>query len=335
MSRLSRIFDDFKVTSEDVPRIEETLFYDGPNHRQNIERFAVLMFFATFIATYGVIADSTATVIGAMLIAPLMTPVLAVAAAVVTGQRNRVLYSLLVVIGGVAGAVLLAWILGELYRTGVISMTSNSQIVSRTSPRLVDLWAALGAGAVGAFATCRKDIGATLPGAAIAIALVPPLAVVGLALSQGAWAEAGGAMLLFLTNFFAILISGSIIFAVLGLSASTINQLKGHARRRAFQLILIGALIVAVPLAITSLSALKTAQTLSQTREATEQWLRGTDYDLISTTSQADGVIIRITGSGETPPTSDLIEAIQETGQREIHVTLEAIPAQIEEFTIQ
>lgn len=335
MGQISRIVNGFKVTPEDVPRIEDTLFYDGPNRRKKIERFAVLMFFATFIATYGVIADSTATVIGAMLIAPLMTPVLAVAAAVVTGQMQRALYSLLVVILGVAGAVGLAWILGELFHSGVISMTSNSQIVSRVSPRLVDLYAALGAGAVGAFATCRKDIADTLPGAAIAIALVPPLAVVGLALSQGEWKEAEGAMLLFLTNFFAILIAGSSIFALLGLSALTINQLKGHSRRRAFQLIVIGTLLVAVPLALTSFNTLAKTQTQIQTRKAAEQWLEETDYEVVSTNLQSDGVLIRITGSGETPPKSDLVDAIQESGQHEIHVKLEVIPSQIEEFTVQ
>ena len=182
----SRIANDFKVTREDVPRIEDTLFYDGPSRRRSLERFVLLMFFATLIVTYGVIADSTATVIGAMLVAPLMTPVLAVAAAVVSGQRDRALHSLLVVFIGVALAIGLALVIGMVYRSGIISITTNSQIVSRTSPRLVDLWAALGAGAVGAFATCRKDIADSLPGAAIAIALVPPLAIVGLTLLQGA-----------------------------------------------------------------------------------------------------------------------------------------------------
>jgi len=72
-----------------------------------------------------------------------------------------------------------------------------------------------------------------------------------------------------------------------------------------------------------------------QAREAAEQWLKGTGYKVISTTSKPDGVLIRITGSGDTPPKSDLVDAIQETGQREIHVILEVIPAQIEEFTVQ
>ena len=86
MGVLRNIVHDFQITADDVPRIESQLFFDGADERKNLERFATLMFFATWIATYGVIADSTATVIGAMLIAPLMTPILATAAAVVTGQ---------------------------------------------------------------------------------------------------------------------------------------------------------------------------------------------------------------------------------------------------------
>lgn len=137
------------------------------------------MFFATFIASNGVIADSTTTVIGAMLIAAWMTPILAIAAPSVVGQMDRAGRALLTTHAGAAGAVALSWVIGTIYRAGLISVTTNSQIVVRTSPSLVELYAALGVGAVGAFAVSRKDVADTFPGAAVAIALVPPLAVVG------------------------------------------------------------------------------------------------------------------------------------------------------------
>ncbi len=334
MGMLSKIIDDFKVTPQDVPGIEATLFYDGPNQRQALERFAVLMFFATLIASFGVIADSTATVIGAMLVAPLMTPVLAVAAAVVTGQMQRAGHSLLIVLGGVVGAIGLAWLIGTFYHSGVISMTSNSQIVSRVSPRLVDLYAALGAGAVGAIASCREDIADTLPGAAIAIALVPPLSVVGLALSQGAWNEAFGAMLLFLTNFFAILIAGSAVFALLGLSAAATVHLTGHARRRALELIAVGTLLVAVPLAATSHNTLIMAQTVRRAREAAEWWLEETGFEVLTVTTRPDGVLIRIGGSGDLPSTIRMLDALEERLQRETNITLELIPSHTQKLTV-
>ena len=296
MGVLRNIIHDFKITSDDVPRIESQLFFDGADQRQNLERFGTLMFFATWIATYGVIADSTATVIGAMLIAPLMTPILATSAAVVTGQMPRAGRALLTVAGGVIGAIALSWFLGSIYHSGVISVTSNSQIVSRTAPRLVDLYAALGAGAVGAFATSRKDIADTLPGAAIAIALVPPLAVVGLTLSQGAYSEAWGAMLLFMTNFFAILLAGSAILALLGLSAAATSELHGQARRQAVLLIIGGTLLVAVPLAATSINVATSARLQTEARKVAEGWVDGTAYEVDSIGSTADGVVVRVGG---------------------------------------
>jgi hypothetical protein len=68
---------------EDLPQFEAKLFFEGAKRRVNLERFAVLLFLSTVIATYGVLGDSTATVIGAMIIAPLMTPIMATAAGLV------------------------------------------------------------------------------------------------------------------------------------------------------------------------------------------------------------------------------------------------------------
>jgi uncharacterized hydrophobic protein (TIGR00271 family) len=334
MGNLSRIVTDFKVTPEDAPRIENALFFDGPHRRRSLERFAVLMFFATLIASYGVIADSTATVIGAMLVAPLMTPVLAIAAAVVSGQMRRAGFALLVVIGGVAGAIALAWIIGAFFHSGIILMTSNSQIVSRISPRLVDLYAALGAGAVGAIATCREDIADSMPGAAIAIALVPPLSVVGLALSQGAWGEAWGAMMLFLTNFFAILLAGSALFALLGLSAVTTVKLQGNARRRAFGWIAIGTLLVAIPLGITSNSTLTRTMQRNQVSAAVNEWLQGENFEIVAIDLQPGGVKIQLRGAEAIPPVEALIQRIEKRVNHEITLTLDVIPVQSQAFTV-
>lgn len=335
MRPISAIIDDFKLTKDDLPRIQGLLFYDGPDARQSLERFALLMFFATLIASYGVIGDSTATVIGAMLIAPLMTPVLAVAAAVVTGDMRRAGFSLLVVLGGVVGAIALALVIGITYQSGIIDVNTNSQITQRVAPRLVDLYAALGAGAVGAFATSREDIADTLPGAAIAIALVPPLAVVGLTLSQGELSAAWGAMLLFLTNFFAILIAGSIVLAVLGLSAAATGHLVGHGRRRAIEIILLGALLVVLPLAVTSYNTVKTAQTQNSVTSTVRSWLEGTSFELVSTSLRPGGVLIVVKGDGEPPATDRLVDAMRDRMQSEVTVELEIMPVQRQTISLE
>ena len=93
--------------------------------------------------------------------------------------------------------------------------SDNSQITGRVSPTLVDLVAAATTGLAGSFAVARRDIGDILPGVAIAISLVPPLAVVGVTAVDGDWSGALGAMLLFLTNVLAIVVVGALLFGAL------------------------------------------------------------------------------------------------------------------------
>ena len=154
MGLLSNIVQDNKFTPEDIPKFEAKLFFEGAKRRINSERFAVLLFLSTVIATYGVLGDSTATVIGAMIIAPLMTPIMATAAALVMGDMGRAASSITVVVLGVAAVIAVAAIIGFLH-IGVISFTTNSQITSRVSPSLIDLAVALASGAAGAFAMPR------------------------------------------------------------------------------------------------------------------------------------------------------------------------------------
>lgn len=182
MRILRNIVDNNKFTPQDVPAFEAKLFFEGAKRRVNLERFTVLLFLSTVITTLGVIGDSVATVIGAMIIAPLMRPIMATAAGLVMGDMKRAGRSFVVVVAGVAGVIGLSWLLAELNLANVISFDTNSQITGRISPRLIDLAAALAAGAAGAFAMSRDDVADSLPGVAIAISLVPPLCVVGIGL---------------------------------------------------------------------------------------------------------------------------------------------------------
>lgn len=114
MGILRNIIEDNKFTPADIPAFETNLFYEGPKRRVDLERFAVLLFLSTFIATYGVIGDSTATVIGAMIIAPLMRPIMAATAGLVMGNLKRAGFSFLIVVLGVAGVIGTSWLLTEL-----------------------------------------------------------------------------------------------------------------------------------------------------------------------------------------------------------------------------
>jgi uncharacterized hydrophobic protein (TIGR00271 family) len=327
MTSLSDVIRENRFTPQDVPRFEAKLFFEGVARRKYYEQFGVLLTLATIIATAGVLGDSTATVIGAMIIAPLMTPIMATAAALVTGRMGRAGRSLLLVAVGVISVVGLSWLYGTLY-TGVISFDSNSQILGRISPRLIDLIAALASGAAGAFCMAREDISDSLPGVAISISLVPPLCVAGLSLQAGQWDAAGGAFLLFLTNFLSILLAGGGVLALLGLSRAALVEIKGPARRNAFIVIIIAVLLVAVPLAITGRRVTEEARIEGASKVIATRWVVGTDYEVQRVSAAPDDLTIVIVGHGPQPAFADLVTALQTTLQRPVKVILNVVPAE-------
>lgn len=332
MSFLRSIIDDNKFTPEDIPGFEAKLFFEGVKRRVNLERFTVLLFLSTIIATYGVIGDSTATVIGAMIIAPLMRPIMATTSGLVMGDMKRAGLSFLVVVAGVAGVIGLAWLLTEISIARALSFETNSQIVSRISPRLIDLYVALAAGAAGAFALSRDDVADALPGVAISISLVPPLCVVGIGLADGEVNAALGAMLLFLTNFLAILLAGGGVLILLGLSTATMKEFGREARRRAFILIAIGVLLIIVPLWGASTRVFEQNLIRRVTTQLAEEWLGGSGFRLSQVDVRGDQVDLVIYGSGEQPRLSQLGDELGASLDQPVDMKLIILPSVLEEY---
>ena len=328
MGVFRNIVDDNKFTPEDVPPFEDKLFFEGAKRRVNLERFAVLLFLSTVIATYGVLGDSTATIIGAMIIAPLMIPIMGTAAGLVMGDMGRAGRSFLKVVGGVAGVVFTAWIIGSFVNPTIVSFTTNSAITGRISPSLTDLVIALASGAAGAFAMSRSDVADSLPGVAISISLVPPLCVVGIGLSGGEWGIASGAMLLFLTNFLSILLAGGGVLALLGLSAASTKELTGTARRKAFITIAIGALLVAIPLAATSIRVATETTAELQTQRLVQLWLDQTDYRVTKVEADGRNLNVLINGSGDLPALDELGADLQSAIGPRIKMNMKVVPAE-------
>jgi uncharacterized hydrophobic protein (TIGR00271 family) len=326
MNTLSSVLRDNRFTPEDVAKFEQKLFYEGVRSRPYLERFFTLLILATIIATAGVLGDSTATVIGAMIIAPLMTPIMGTTTGILTGNMQRALNRFFLVIGGVVVVIVLAWLMGLLYQ-GVISFSDNTQITSRISPRFIDLVAALASGAAGAFCLSRDDIADSLPGVAISISLVPPLCVVGISISQGQWPAAEGAFLLFMTNFLAILLAGGAVLAILGLNSAALNTVKGTARRNAYAVIIVGVLLVSVPLILTSQRATQQAITETLSRQAAEDWAAGTDYHIRQVQSTGNSLYIAMLGSGDPPSTDELFSQIETAVGRPLDIDLEMLPS--------
>lgn len=180
--------------------------------------FGALISLSTLIAALGLVRDSGAVVIGAMLVAPMMTPLVAMGFALVQGNLKLIRSALRSVAWGFAIALLIGASIGLVLRFFVPGLEISEQMLDRGFPNFLDLVVALASGVAAAYAMGRPNLISALPGVAIAAALVPPIATSGLALTMGDLTLAGGASLLFFTNIVAIVLGTAITFWCVGIS---------------------------------------------------------------------------------------------------------------------
>ncbi len=189
--------------------------------------FYFMLSAATAIATFGMLANSAPAIIGAMIIAPLMGPIISLAFALVCNDWRMIVSSILSIMTGILLVIAFSYLC-----TRIIGLRiAGSEILGRSAPTSLDLGVAMAAGAAGAFAHTRKSLMNSIAGVAIAVALVPPLTVVGIGLALGRQAtgedsnqlqELGfyaggfdialGAIVLFLTNLIGIIFVAAIVF---------------------------------------------------------------------------------------------------------------------------
>ena len=208
--------------------------------------YYMLIFLSAFIATLGLLQNSVAVIIGAMLVAPLMTPILSLSLGVVLGDLRMLRVALESVVRGVLAALSVAILLTAILPT----MAVTPEIVARARPTLLDLFVALASGAAGAYALGRREVAAALPGVAIAAALMPPVCAVGAGLALRQWKVAGGAALLFVTNLVAISVAGSLIFLLLGIRPKLYQRERRALLQRGLMLSLILLVVIAIPLGL-------------------------------------------------------------------------------------
>ena len=315
------------ITAADLERMRRDLLFDGPARGRKLSRFWTLLILASIIATAGVLADSTATVIGAMIVAPLMTPILGTVLSVVTRDGPNLARSVLLVVTGAVAVIAIGWVCGHLVPLPVVSAT-NSQVAARVHPHLVDLVAALATGAVGAFALARDDVSDTLPGVAIAISLVPPLVVAGLTLESGADGQARGALLLFLTNVGAILFSGLIVMALyrVGRLAETPQGLSAGGQRTAAVLVVVFVIVVALPLAAATRQTISESVRRSDVTTVAKQWVKSRDWQVVNVDTAENGIVVRAIGPLPEPDPEALRAELDAKGLRGVDVRLELLP---------
>jgi uncharacterized hydrophobic protein (TIGR00271 family) len=311
-----------------LPEFEDKLFIEGPQTARRLTNYFALLLFATVIATYGVLSSSTATVIGAMIVAPLMGPIMATTAAVVMGSPHRALRSFGLTVAGIVAVVFSAYLLSWVVPDITISFTTNGEIASRINPGLYALLTALGAGAAGAFITSRAEIADSMGGVAIAISLVPPLCVMGISLQQGQLAAAAGAFLLFMTNYLAILFAGGVILVVIGLGKMAVRRENASFRRRGFAVFAAGILLVSIPLSITAYQSLIHAKENQTATAEVHKWLEGTSYQIIAVSVNQGSATATIEGNGELKPLTRLADQLASALNRPMLLDLRTLPAQ-------
>jgi uncharacterized hydrophobic protein (TIGR00271 family) len=315
--------------------MRNAVFFEGAEMGRRLSRFWILIVLASIIAAAGVVADSTATVIGAMIVAPLMTPILGTMLSVLIADRTNLTRSLLLVISGAMVAIAIGWLIGLTSVTGVVAET-NSQVAGRVHPRLIDLLAALATGAVGSVALVRQDVSDTLPGVAIAISLVPPLSVVGLTFEAGARDQSFGALLLFLTNVAAILASGTVVMALYGVHrlatpAATPGQ-RTVNRRNA--IIVIAAMVVAVVVPLTATSVTIARDTLREARvsEAARAFGKEVGWSPGEISTRNGQVVVHMEGPLPIPDTDPLELQLEKRGVAPSEVRIELDPVRVVTF---
>ena len=298
------------LTAGDIERMTSAVFIEPSVRSRSSSRFWVLLVLASIIATAGVVADSTATVIGAMIVAPLMTPILGVAVGLVLADHKPLVRSMLLVILGALAVIAIAYAIGAIEHSADAYAT-NSQVSARISPRLIDLVAALATGLVGAFALVRSDISDTLPGGAIAISLVPPLAGVGLLLGGARYTDALQALLLFGTNVAAIIATGTVVLLLYRVrdAADVAGYPIGALTGRSLATVGVMLVVVVVPLAIGSANVARDQHMAATARPIAEQWAAKAGWQ--ATFVEASNNTVQVTALGPPPdadPTSLRVE---------------------------
>ncbi|MCU7940558.1 MAG: TIGR00341 family protein, partial [gamma proteobacterium symbiont of Bathyaustriella thionipta] len=208
----------FSVASEE--RFKD-LFLQLRNDADISSLYLVLMMLSTLLASFGLFANSAAVVIGAMLLAPLMSPIISFSMGLLRDDKKILISSLIKILLGIVLALSASSILTLL----LPQVELSNEIKARIHPNLIDLGVAIFSGIAAAYTKAHKELLNNLAGVAIAVALVPPLAVVGIGLGRGEAYVFEGALLLFMTNLIGITLSAIITFQFLGFS-NTVKRKK-------------------------------------------------------------------------------------------------------------
>lgn len=302
----------------------DELFPTGQDRIDFLWRFCALMVLSASIASVGLLADSAAVVIGAMLVAPLMTPILAASAATVRADNRELVIALGVIALGTGLAIAIGFLTSALVSDAVRGTAElPGEVRARTFPGLLDLGVAVTAGAAAGYITPRRAAMGALPGVGIAVALVPPLATVGIAYQLEADLAARNALLLYLTNLAAIVFAASVMLLLAGFRPHVRVTRRALAGRLLVTLFAVAT--VAIPLSLHTRSTVEDTRLRTTVANAVAVWdptVRILELDADAARGEAD-VSILIAGPNEPREVWQLAESIRDAFDGPVELDLQ------------
>jgi len=177
--------------------------------------FYLLLSVSSFITTIGLLMDNSIVIVGAMLVAPILYPILALGLGVVTDSFDAIWRAIVILIKTLLTGVVISFVTALLINTPALT----EQLNLLTNPDLLlYFFISFAAGIVASYTWISEDTAMTLPGVAISVSLVPPLSAIGVSLALLSTELLIGSMLLFLANLFGVVLSSVIIFTLFHLS---------------------------------------------------------------------------------------------------------------------
>ncbi|MFD1514053.1 TIGR00341 family protein [Halomarina rubra] len=239
--------------------------------------FFAFLVLSTVIATTGLLLDSAATIIGAMVVAPLMGPAISASVGTVLDDQRMAARGVRLQVVGLLAAIATGAVMGWLLQFTILippdlDILTVPQIVERTNPNFLSLFLALGSGLAGAISIMRGS-GSTLVGVAIAVALIPPAATAGLGLAFGPFGVAVGASVLVLVNLLAINLSALVLFYLAGFRPLDADQVEGVRRSVVSRIavIAVGIVVLSVVLGAVTWTTFQTESYAAQAQNEIQQ----------------------------------------------------------------
>ena len=177
------------------------------------QEFFLMIILAVLMATFGLLLDSTPVIIGSMLIAPILYPIMGLSLGIIISDQKLILRSIYTIIKSAGLAVAFSFVITLFFPSN--EFLAASKMLSQIKPSLLYAAVAFIAGLAASFALVKPQLNETLPGIAISVALIPPLAALGVGLAKFNWLVVSNALTLFLINVLGIIFAGMTVFSMM------------------------------------------------------------------------------------------------------------------------